>query len=171
MAKFRKQRNREFKVYAEGSTACVIRHTSFQKGEPAGGSGVYVRVYDEDTGEHRADQVASKLVRPVVEDRRSAAVQRRHESVRDLAQVRGAERPLAHRGHARAQAARAREASGRAHRETSVDRRRARANHRQDPRVEAGRRKEEGHSDCTRSASSARRSTARWPPSGWRRRR
>jgi hypothetical protein len=61
MAKFRKQRNREFKVYAEGSTACVIRHTSFQKGERLADLGVYVRVYDEDTGEHRGYQVASSL--------------------------------------------------------------------------------------------------------------
>ena len=64
MAKFRKQRNREFKVYAEDSSICVIRHTSFQKGERLADLGVYARVYDPHTGEHRGYQVASS--RPAI---------------------------------------------------------------------------------------------------------
>ena len=59
MAKFRKRKNREFCVYAEGSCADVIQRTSFERGERLVDGGVYSRVYDEHTGEHRAYQIAS----------------------------------------------------------------------------------------------------------------
>ena len=94
MAKFRKQRNRDFKVYAEGSTACVIRHTSFQKGERLADLGLYVRVYDENTGEHCGYQIASSRLASgpgsSLEQPSSAAI-RAHE-MRKFAELNGRSR-------------------------------------------------------------------------------